>query len=162
MELIKQIQQVKNKYKPLKESAYDKYRQVRDEEEKELASIFNMKGKFLCIDDEKYLYVNEQFEHRNISDGQPIIVLRGQGFRYIITPYTDATYMNWDQFFSHEFKICDIESEIPKLKEITEEEYNEAFCKMVEDIKKEHFKYNKSIIHCNYGPDEEKRNNQES
>ena len=24
-------------------------------------------------------------------------------------------------------------------KEITEEEYNEAFCKMVEDIKKEHF-----------------------
>ena len=40
------------------------------------------------------------------------------------------------------------------MKEITEEEYNEAFCKMVEDIKKEHFKYNNSIIHCNYYPDE--------
>ena len=44
-------------------------------------------------------------------------------------------------FFSHEMTIDDIEREINKIKEITEEEYNKMFLKMLEDIKKEHFSH---------------------
>lgn len=143
--IIEQINQVKEKYKPVKENAWQKYIKAIDKEKKELSNIFNMEGKFICVDNEKYLYVNEQFNHKNISDGEPIIVLRGQGFRYLITAYNDATYMDWDQYFSHEFKVKDIEREITKIKEITKEEYNNAFDNMMEQIKKEHHRYTNNI-----------------
>jgi hypothetical protein len=142
-EISKQINEIKNKYKNLKDDSFNTYLKVCHEEEKELSSVIDFKGKFICIDECKFLYVNEMFEHKSLSNNKPIIVLRGQGFKYLITPYEDSTYMEWDQFFSHEITIDNIEREINKIKEITEEEYNKMFLKMLEDIKKEHFSYKK-------------------
>jgi hypothetical protein len=142
-EISKQINEIKNKYKNLKNDSFNTYLKVCNEEEKELSSVIDFKGKFICIDERKFLYVNEMFEHKSLSNNKPIIVLRGQGFEYLITPYEDSTYMEWYQFFSHEMRIDDIELEINKIKEITEEEYNKMFLKMLEDIKKEHFSYKK-------------------
>lgn len=141
MEILEKITNIKSKYKTLKNEAWSKYLDISEEEKKEIMSLFDMEYEFLCIDNKIYLCVNEQFEHRSINDNEPIIVLRGQGFKYLVTPYTDATFMNWDQFYSYEFKIKDIESELKKIKKITKEEYDSAFEKMMEEIKKEHYKY---------------------
>lgn len=138
--ILEKINWIKFKYKPLKEKSWEEYKRIKNDEEKEIISVFDFTGKFLCIDDTKYIYVNEQFEHRS-CDNQPVILLRGQGFEYSITPYADETFMSWDQFFTYEFKICEIEYKIQKIKEITEEEYNDAFNKMLEKVKKEHQQY---------------------
>lgn len=140
MTLKERFEEINRKYKPLIDNAWGKYREIADAKQKEIEELFDYKGKFICVDDD-YLYVEEQFPHKKISSGEPVIVLRGQGFKYLITPYTDSTYAKWDQFHEYDLEINSAERNISKIKIISKEEYLNKFEKMLEDIKIEHYKY---------------------
>lgn len=88
----------------------------------------------------KYMYVATSFSHKTISN-ETAFILRGQGFIGIVTEYEDYTFMSWDQFFDHTINISNLESEIKNIVIITEEEYNEAFEKLLLEIKQEHYNY---------------------
>jgi hypothetical protein len=141
MTLRESFEEINRKYKPLIDNAWGKYREIADAKQKEIEELFDYKGKFICVDDDDYLYVEEQFPHKKISNGEPVIVLRGQGFKYLITSYHDSTYATWDQFHEYDIEINSAERNISKIKIITKEEYLNKFEKMLEDIKKKHYKY---------------------
>ena len=140
MTLKERFDEINRKYKPLIDNAWGKYREIADAKQKEIEELFDYKEKFICVED-NYLYVEEQFPHRKFSNGEPAIVLRGQGFKYAITPYKDSTYATWDQFHEYDIDVNSAERNISKIKVITKEEYLNKFEKMLEDIKKEHYKY---------------------
>ena len=115
MTLREKFEEINRKYKPLIDNAFGKYREIHDAKQKEIEELFDYKGKFICIDDDDYLYVEEQFSHKKISNGEPVIVLRGQGFKYLITSYTDSTYATWDQFHEYDLEINSAERNISKI-----------------------------------------------
>lgn len=141
MNISNRIKEIKDKFESLQTKAWENLQNIREKENEELSKVLNFENKYVCIDDNEYIYVNEQFQHKNIHTGNPIIVLRGQGFKYEITEYADATYMNWDQFYSYEFEISEIESIVTKIKDITKDEYDKAFIDMIEKVKKEHMNF---------------------
>lgn len=121
------------------EKSWNDYWNLKEEKNKELVKSFDLHGKYITynsFDNVQYLYIDEQFEHRNLS-GQDVLVLRGSGFNYLITPYKDATYARYDQFYHIEIKLDELEKEIENIKEITKEEYESAFYKMLDDLKNE-------------------------
>ena len=142
MDLTK-YNEVKAKYKTLLEKSWNDYWNLKEEKNKELVKAFDLTDKYITysrFDDISYLYIDEQFEHRNLSN-EDVLVLRGSGFHYLITPYKDATYARYDQFYYIEIKLDELEKEIENIKEITKEEYESAFYKMIDDIKNEFPKY---------------------
>lgn len=95
----------------------------------------DFQGKFIKIKDDEptYLYVKEQFLTKDTWSGyenREYFVLRGFGFRFLNTPYCDASYFTWD--WMYEFKIHNdrnIESTLKTIKEITEDEFKAALYK---------------------------------
>lgn len=141
MKLTKKYKEIKDKYSKLINENREEYYDLIDKENKEIIQLFNFEGKFLCYDKTCYLYVDEEFEHRNISTNKPIIVLRGQGFNYTISAYRDSTFSNWDQFYSININISDIDIELKKIVEITKEEYDLKFEDMIKEISEKHKNY---------------------
>ena len=133
-----------SKYKPLLEKAWEEYQNILNQERESLIKMFDLEGKFIKIGGEdeipKYMYVTSSFQHKGPTNEHSFI-LRGQGFTGIVTEYTDSTFMSWDQFFNHTIYISDLEREIKNIEIITEEEYNEAFEKLLLEIKQEHYNY---------------------
>lgn len=131
-------------YKPLKEKAWEEYQKILNQERESLIKMFDLEGKFIKIGGEdetpKYMYVATSFRHKTISNEHSFI-LRGQGFIGIVTEHEDSTFMSWDQFFDHTIYFSNLESEIKNIEIITEEEYNEAFEKLLLEIKQEHYNY---------------------
>lgn len=115
-----------------KRNQYVEARQAYDKAYEKSLNI-NFLGKFIKIEDDEptYLYVKEQFLSKGAWDTETeYFLLRGFGFRYINTPYSDASYFNWDWFYT--FKIYNDrtrESTLKKIKEITEDEFKSALYK---------------------------------
>ena len=145
MKMTEQYQEIKDKYSALRMELREKQNALYNKEREELTKLVNFKDKYLIISDglydDKYIYVDKQFNHQDISTKEPVIVLRGQGFNYSFTIYSDDTYASWSQFCSHEIKIDNLDQELRNIKEISKEEYNEAFEKMIEGMINEHKKY---------------------
>lgn len=142
--MTEEYKKIREKYSSLRMELREKQNALYRDEQEELAKLVNFKNKYLFISGglhDKYLYVDEQFNHQDISTRQPIIVLRGQGFNYRYTFYSDNTYASWDQFYSHEIKIDNLDQELRNIKEISKEDYNEAFEKMIEGMIDEHKNY---------------------
>lgn len=141
--MTKEYKSIKEKFSKLKQELREKLYQLSQDESEELLNVVNFKGKYLHINETQnvYLFVNEQFGHKDIYTNEPILVLRGQGFSFEFTQYEDCTYSNWDQFFSHTIKIDNLDEALTHIKEITKEEYDKAFDKMVEKMIDEHNSY---------------------
>jgi hypothetical protein len=143
--MTEEYKKIREKYSSLRMELREKQNALYRDEQEELAKLVNFKDKYLIISgglyDDKYLYVDEQFNHQDISTKEPVIVLRGQGFNYCFTIYSDDTYAFWNQFCSHEIKIDNLDQELRNIKEISKEEYNEAFEKMIEGMIIEHKNY---------------------
>ena len=143
MKMTEQYQEIRNKYSALRTELREKQNALYREEREELAKLIDFTDKFLFISgvQDKYLYVAEQFNHQDISTHEPVIVLRGQGFHREFTDYVDSTYVVWDQYYSHEIKIDDLDRELRNIKEISKETYNEAFEIMAKEMIDNHKKY---------------------
>lgn len=142
--MMEEYKKIREKYSSLRMELHEKQNALYNEEREELAKLVNFKDKYLFISDGlhvKYLYVDEQFNHQDILTKEPIIILRGQGFNYLYTSYCDDTFASWDQFYSHEIKIDNLDQELRNIKEISKEEYDEAFEKMIEGMIIEHKNY---------------------
>ena len=138
MDLTK-YNEVKAKYKTLLEKSWNDYWDLKNEKDKELVKTFDLTGKYITyskFNDEyiEYLYVDEQFECHDIS-GENALMLRGSGFTYQFTAYKDDTYVRYDQFYAIEIKLDKLEEQIENIKEITKEEYESAFYKMIDNLK---------------------------
>ena len=142
--MTEEYKSIKEKFSKLKQELREKLYQLSEEESEELLKVINFKGKYLHINDTQdvYLYVNEQFGHNDIyTNYEPVIFLRGQGFSSEFTQFADSTYSRWDQFFSHTIKIDNLDEALTHIEEITKEEYNKAFDKMIEKMIDEHREY---------------------
>lgn len=146
---IREYQKVKNEKW---ESLYKTYQKYIDKYNEKVKDLCDFEGKFLKIEVEEnyryaYLYCNTVMLTKDLS-GNQIILLRGYGFTYLVTDYEDDTFCNWDQFFEHKIYIeshSNVEKEFEKISYSNEEEFNEAFYKMLDDIKSEHESYLKRI-----------------
>lgn len=141
--MTEEYRNIKEKFSKLRQELKEKMYLLSQEESEELLKVINFKGKYLHINETQnvYLYVNEQFGHKDIYTNEPILVLRGQGFSSEFTQYEDCTYSNWDQFFSHTIKIDNLDEALTHIKEITKEEYDKAFDSMIKKMIDEHNRY---------------------
>lgn len=143
--MTEEYKSIKEKFSKLRQELREKFYQLSKDESEELLKVINFKGEYLHINDNEtqnvYLYVNEQFGHKDICTNEPILVLRGQGFSSEFTQYEDCTYSRWDQFFSHTIKIDNIDEALTHINEITKEEYDKAFDSMIEKMIDEHKEY---------------------
>ena len=144
MNKTEEYNKIVSNYKPLKEKAWEEYQKILNQERESLIKMFNLEGKFIKIggvdETPKYMYVTTSFQQKTFSNEHSFI-LRGQGFTGIVTEYDDSTYMSWDQFLEYIIYISNLESEFKNIEIITEEEYNEAFEKLLLEIKQEHYNY---------------------
>ena len=146
--MMEEYKKIREKYSSLRMELREKQNALYRDEQEELAKLVNFKNKYLFISDGlcgKYLYVDEQFNHQDISTKEPVIVLRGQGFNYLYTSYYDDTFASWDQFYSYEIKIDNLDQELRNIKEISKEGYDEAFEKMIEGMIIKHKKYFENV-----------------
>ena len=125
--------------------------------EEENAAVIESSMTSLSRDEIKKIFEEKNYAEfaKTIQDVSPatkesIIVLRGQGFNYRYTFYSDNTYASWDQFYSHEIKIDNLDQELRNIKEISKEEYNEAFEKMIEGMIIEHKNYFNDVDKQNF------------
>lgn len=138
---IETYHKLKKEAKEKSKKAWEEYQKVSDISSEIILQLIDLKGKYIKTGDGDYLFVSEEFETEwhNIT-GIPAILLRGLGFSYSYTPYWDATYVNWDR--GHQVWIRldrDFETDVRKITEITKEEFNQAFDKMVEGLKYYHY-----------------------
>ena len=144
MNKTEEYNKIVSNYKPLKEKAWEEYQKILNQERESLIKMFDLEGKFIKICGEyeipKYMYVENSFKHQSASNN-PIFILRGQGFSGFVSEFAEDTYMGWSEFFEHTIYISNLESEIKNIEIITEEEYNEAFEKLLLEIKQEHYNY---------------------
>lgn len=138
----KEYLEIKNKYTKLRDELRKQLTNLSEKEDKELSKLFDFKDKFVEITTNNgyamYLYVEEQFYHSMVIPGHPCVVLRGQGFYSQFTDYKDATYAKWDQFCEYDINIDNLDEELKNIKEITKEEYDDAFEDMIQQMITEH------------------------
>ena len=121
-----------------KDKAYEAFREEYDRvckqfEEALLAEIpFMNKIIKVKTDIPKYIKVRDIYKSKNT------ITLRGYGFWSEFTPYSDATFANWDFMMEHKMFFNNIEEEIKDIVEITEVEFNNAFDTMLNSMKAKH------------------------
>ena len=125
-ELYADLEDKRNKYLDARK-AYDKaYKE---------SNQINFLGKYIKVEEDEptYLFVKEQLLLKGEwSSPNPVerFVLRGFGFRYVNTPYIDASYFNWDWMYEYTFyNDRTRELTISKIKEITEDEFKSALYK---------------------------------
>lgn len=121
--------------------AWEEYQKVSTIRSEVILKLVDLKGKYIKTTEGDYLFVSEEFETKwQYSSEIPAVLLRGLGFSYSYTPYWDDTYVNWDRGYQVWIRLDkDFESDARKITEITKEEFNQAFDKMLEGLKYYHY-----------------------
>lgn len=74
-----------------KEQLYEQYREAEDEYHSALLEDFaDYKGKYIVIDDNKWMYVDKFFT--DTRDRYTELIINGKGFEYEISEYDDDCY----------------------------------------------------------------------
>ncbi len=74
-----------------KEQLYEQYREAEDEYHSALLEDFaDYKGKYIVIDDNKWMYVDNFFT--DTRDRYTELIINGKGFEYEISEYDDDCY----------------------------------------------------------------------
>lgn len=124
------------------QKAWEEYQKASEIRSEILSKLVDLEGKYIKTEDGDYLFVSEQFECEwNGHSDVPAIMLRGLGFKYSFTPYWDCTYVEWDRAYQVWIRLNerDFESDSKRITEITREEFNQAFDKMLEGMKYYHY-----------------------
>lgn len=143
---LNKIKELEQQKKAAWKEAIKIYDDLKDKLYKEIEEIFDYKEKYLKIktdDSFMYLFCDECFKTKDLS-GNEIILIRGYGFVWSITPYADSTYASYDQWMEHKLYIdekWEIEKEIQKISEISKEDFDKAFYQMIDELLSEHKKY---------------------
>lgn len=138
--ILKELEEQKSK---AYEDAFEKYNELKEQYNKKIIELFNYENKYLKIthlEDISYIICDEVFKYKDLSDRNAILI-RGYGFTSLFTPYADATYVRWDEFFEHNIYIddnYDIAEQIKEITEITPDEFNQAFETMVGKLISKH------------------------
>lgn len=125
--------------------AYEISKKIKDLKIKEL-NLDGFEGKYIKYEDEipKYMLVDwvakDSVWYKNFDYSYSF---NGLGFCGEFTGYYDATQFNWS--YCNEFFIYgdddSIKEDVKKIKIITKEEFDEAFEKLIEQMKNYHYTY---------------------
>lgn len=157
-EKIEKLQRTQNRLDKEYEKAIKKYRKMKAEVSDGFVEIFNFKDKFIkqldMFDDGyTYMYCTDVWKSKDFN-GNVVLRLRGNGFFWNVSPYSDSTYNRWAEWFDIEIRLdqssSDLEKELKRFTVITAEEFDAAFNKMLSDMSKRHKEnmeeYNKEDI----------------
>ncbi len=121
----KKINDIITKYQELRNNAWNNYRNICSQEQKEICDIIDFKGKYLKIlDDNKstYIYVlNQYFTNDQEHSNDFFIHLVGPGVSF----YTDEdlVYGEFDEEFTYELNVSNIKSDLKNIEEISRKEF---------------------------------------
>lgn len=144
---LKELEELENEKREKWNELHQEYDKVRIEYENKVQEVFNFKNKYILIDDtswgyKTYMYCETVMKGKNLS-GNPELLLRGYGFKWSITDYEDETYCNWDEMMEYNIDMSEqanIQKQLAYIKELTTNEFNEAFYEMINDITCRHKK----------------------
>lgn len=125
------ILQIKEKYKPLINEAWENYRSVRKEEEEEISKELSFEGKYLKIYDPLnelniFLKVENQCTCPYCGDiSKSGMRLMGLGFDQEISD--KSVWLMLDNNYVYEFEISNINESIGNIEEITCEEFKKYY-----------------------------------
>lgn len=148
-EKIEKLQRIQNRLDKEYEKAIKKYRKMKAEVSDGFVEIFDFKDKFIkkldLFDDGDYtyMYCTDVWKSKDFN-GNVVLRLRGNGFFWNISPYSDSTYNRWAEWFDIEIKLdqsfSDLEKELKRITVITADEFDAAFNKMISEMSKRHKK----------------------
>lgn len=122
----KKINDIITKYRELRNTAWNNYRNVCKQEQKEISDIIDFKNKYLkIIDYNKYIYIhvfNQYFTNDQERSDDFFICLVGLGVAFCIDNY-EYMYGEFDEEFTHELNVRNIEFYLKNIKEISREEF---------------------------------------
>lgn len=128
------INDIITKYKELRNDAWNNYRNICHQEQKEIVNILNFENKYLKILDGEthiYLYVVNQYCNQE-DNGYSYIRFIGPGVRFYIFNDSEYIYGEFDEEFTYELKIHNLEN----IETISREEFIVACKKCFTDSKK--------------------------
>lgn len=123
----KKINDIITKYQELRNSAWNNYRNICSQEQKEIGDIIDFKGKYLKIleyNECTYIYVLKQYliNDQKLSNDF-FIRLVGPGVTFYIDQDLKYMYGKFDEEFAHELSVRDIKSNLKNIEEISKEEF---------------------------------------
>lgn len=118
---------------------YDEYRKLINDK---VSEIFDFKGKFLQIQDSLFsdnpIYMLCDDISIGLNGDRLLVTLRGYGFTYNISDYSDFLFANLKGWFTYKIDLSGTPEEIVRqykeIKIITKEEFNENFNKMLQNL----------------------------
>lgn len=134
------ILQIKEKYKPLINEAWENYRSVRKDEENEISKMLNFEGKYLKIYDPLnelniFIKVKNQCTCPYCGDINKL-GLRITGLGFDQENSSESVWLMLDGVYAYEFEISDISTELDNIEEISCEEFKNYYfeaCKKAEE-----------------------------
>ena len=143
----KEIEKLEKERDELYNKAHEISDKIKDLKIKEV-NLNGFEGKYIKYEDEEgfpeYMHVNwvtkETLRHSNFDYSY---MLRGLGFYGEFTGYGDATqffWSYWDEIYIYG-DGDDFKEKVKKIKIITKEEFDEAFEKVLEQVKHYHYKH---------------------
>lgn len=134
------ILQIIDKYKELRNEAWNNYRDVCKREEEEILSVINFKGKCLRIYDplnETYYYlrVHDQIACPYHGDERKAgLRLEGLGFESDKGSSLMSIWFLVDSTYTYEIDLSNLSKELDNIKEISEEEFKSIFLDLKEKL----------------------------
>ena len=134
------ILQIKEKYKPLINEAWENYRSVRKEEENEISKELNFEGKYLKIYDPLnelniFIKVKNQCTCPYCGDVNKL-GMRFTGLGFDQENSSESVWLMLDGVYTYEFDISNISAELDNIEEISCEEFKNYYleaCKKAEE-----------------------------
>lgn len=134
------ILQIKEKYKPLINEAWENYRSVRKDEENEISKVLNFEGKYLKIYDpinelNIFIKVKNQCTCPYCGDINKL-GLRITGLGFDQENSSDSVWLMLDGVYTHEFDMSSISTDLDNIEEISCEEFKKYYfeaCKKAEE-----------------------------
>lgn len=121
------INNIITKYKELRNTAWDNYRNVCNQEQEEIGNVINFKGKYLKIlDYDKYVYIyvfNQYFTNDQERSNDFFIRLVGPGVTFYINEDLKYIYGEFDEAFTHELNVRNIKSDLKNIAEISRKDF---------------------------------------
>lgn len=128
------ILQIKNKYRPLIDKAWEDYRALRKNEEEEISKELNFEGKYLKIYDplnEQYIFikVKNQCTCPYFGDHNKTgIRLVGLGFdQYQYVDLSDSVWLMLDDNYTYEIDVSNLNTEIDNIEEISSDDFKKYY-----------------------------------
>ena len=123
----KKINDIITKYRELRNTAWDNYRNVCSQEQEEISNVIDFKGKYLKIlDYDKYVYIyvlEQYFTNEQERSKDFFIRLVGPGVTFYIDEDLKYLYGEFDEAFTQELNVRNIKLDLKNIEEISREEF---------------------------------------